>query len=343
MKDAKEPSDSSDEDELEEDQLDMLYQKAQSFDFNTPESEPAETFTLELRKYQKQALHWMLAKEKDEKLDRNASMHPLWEEYKWPMKDVEDKMLPCVSQQDSFYVNSYSGELSLEFPAQQSHSLGGILADEMGLGKTIEMLSLMHSHRYTSDDQEMKDANGLCEVQKPHSKIASAHHTTLVVAPTSLLSQWQSEAAKASKDGSLNTLVYYGGDRCHLRSLCSPDNDTPTPHLIITSYGVVLSDFRSFASQPVSSAADDGGLFSMEFFRIILDEAHLIKNRRSKTARACYGLRAMHRWVLTGTPIVNRLEDLFSLFYFFYGSCWAQRTPGLGAEFHNPCFKTNSK
>ncbi|KAN0068614.1 SNF2 family N-terminal domain containing protein [Elaphomyces granulatus] len=323
LKDAKEPSDSSDEDELEEDQLDMLYQKAQSFDFNTPESEPAETFTLELRKYQKQALHWMLAKEKDEKLDRNASMHPLWEEYKWPVKDVEDKMLPCVSRQDSFYVNSYSGELSLEFPAQQSHSLGGILADEMGLGKTIEMLSLMHSHRHTSDDQEMKDANDLCEVQKPHSKIASAHHTTLVVAPTSLLSQWQSEAAKASKDGSLNTLVYYGGDRCHLRNLCSPDNDTPTPHLIITSYGVVLSDFRSFASQPVSSAADDGGLFSMEFFRVILDEAHLIKNRRSKTARACYELRAMHRWVLTGTPIVNRLEDLFSLVRFLKAEPWS--------------------
>ena len=55
-----------------------------------------------------------------------------------------------------------------------------------------------------------------------------------------------------------------------------------------------------------------GGLFSVDFFRIILDEAHFIKNRQSKTAKACYELAARHRWVLTGTPIVNRLEDLFS-------------------------------
>lgn len=116
--------------ELEQDQLDTLYKKAQSFDFDTPTREPANTFAMDLRKYQKQALHWMMSKEKDEKTEnKEVSMHPLWEEYAWPIKDVEDKEVPRVANHDHFYVNPYSGELSLEFPVQEQNCLGGILAD----------------------------------------------------------------------------------------------------------------------------------------------------------------------------------------------------------------------
>lgn len=103
--------------ELEQDQLDSLYKKAQSFDFDTPIQEPAENFVMDLRKYQKQALHWMMSKEKDEKSDKKeVSMHPLWEEYSWPVKDMDDQDLAIVTNQSSFYVNPYSGELSLDFP-----------------------------------------------------------------------------------------------------------------------------------------------------------------------------------------------------------------------------------
>ena len=116
--------------ELEQDQLDTLYKKAQSFDFNTPTFEPVDTFVMDLRKYQKQALHWMVGKERDEAAKgKELSMHPLWEEYQWPTKDVDQKDLPTVVDQSSFYVNPYSGELSLEFPVQEQHCLGGILAD----------------------------------------------------------------------------------------------------------------------------------------------------------------------------------------------------------------------
>lgn len=119
-----------DGEELEQDQLDSLYKKAQSFDFNTPEAEPASTFILTLRKYQRQALYWMMSKERDNKSDRKEqSMHPLWEEYAWPAKDVDDKDLPEVEGVDNFYVNPYSGELSLDFPVQEQNCLGGILAD----------------------------------------------------------------------------------------------------------------------------------------------------------------------------------------------------------------------
>jgi DNA repair protein RAD5 len=317
--------------ELEQDQLDTLYKKAQSFDFNAQAAEPAETFAMDLRHYQKQALHWMISKEKDKKDEnRKVSMHPLWEEYSWPTKDMDDKDLPQVFDQDKFYVNPYSGELSLNFPVQEQHCLGGILADEMGLGKTIEMMSLIHSHK---SDIAMRlqgagcfaptSVNNLPRLPANSSSVEQAPCTTLVVAPMSLLAQWQSEAENASKESTLKSMVYYGSDKtANLQALCCEANAASAPNLIITSYGVVLSEFNQVAARN-GDRGSHGGLFSLKYFRVILDEAHHIKNRQSKTAKACYEIDAEHRWVLTGTPIVNRLEDLFSLVRFLRVEPWS--------------------
>ncbi|KAI9808094.1 MAG: DNA helicase rad5 [Pycnora praestabilis] len=334
--------------ELEQDQLDTLYKKAQSFDFNTPEAEPPDTFVMNLRRYQKQALHWMTKKEKDEKSEnKEVSMHPLWEEYSWPDKDVDDKDVPGVVDQDKFYINPYSGELSLDYPIQEQNCLGGILADgellqstapyvhvrtilnlpEMGLGKTIEMLSLMHSHKseiaLESSSTGPSSVNSLPRLPKSSSSVERAPCTTLVVAPMSLLAQWQSEAENASKAGTLKTMVYYGSDKAaNIQNLCCEANAATAPNLIITSYGVVLSESNQVAANS-GNRGSHGGLFSVEFFRVILDEGHHIKNRQSKTAKACYEISAEHRWVLTGTPIVNRLEDLFSLVRFLRVEPWS--------------------
>lgn len=122
--------DAEDGEELEQDQLDSLYKKAQSFDFNTPTMDPADTFAMDLRKYQRQALHWMVGKEKHESATYSEeSMHPLWEEYEWPTQDADSMPVPVIPDQPMFYVNPYSGELSLEFPKQEQNCLGGILAD----------------------------------------------------------------------------------------------------------------------------------------------------------------------------------------------------------------------
>ncbi|KAF4991049.1 hypothetical protein FGRMN_8074 [Fusarium graminum] len=321
-------SDTEEGEELEQDQLDALYKKAQSFDFNTPEAEPAGTFNMTLRTYQKQALHWMMAKEKDEKSNREPSMHPLWEEYDWPLKDVDDKDLPQVDGQQKFYVNPYSGDLSLDFPVQEQHCLGGILADEMGLGKTIQMLSLVHTHRSEVALKARQSAVGLSSVNqltrlgKNSESVLEAPCTTLVVAPMSLLSQWQSEAEKASKDGTMKIELYYGNEKSsNLQALCCTSNAANAPDLVITSYGVVLSEFSSLAARNGDKSFHNG-LFSLKFFRIIIDEAHHVKNRSSKTAKACYEISARHRWALTGTPIVNKLEDLFSLVRFLGVEPW---------------------
>lgn len=324
------PSDEAEEgQELEQDQLDALYKKAQSFDFSTPEAEPADTFAMDLRPYQKQALYWMIAKEKDEKSSRGeVSMHPLWEEYAWPTKDVDEKDLPVIEDQSKFYVNPYSGDMQLDFPVQEQHCLGGILADEMGLGKTIQMLSLVHTHRSPAAHQARLSAGGLSNVnQLPRlssnsGTVLDAPCTTLVIAPMSLLSQWKSEAEKASKEGTMSIELYYGNEKSsNLQALCCEANASCAPDLVITSYGVVLSEFTSIASRNGDKSFHKG-IFSLNFFRVILDEAHHIKNRSSKTARACYDISAEHRWVLTGTPVVNKLEDLFSLVRFLGVAPW---------------------
>jgi DNA repair protein RAD5 len=252
----------------------------------------------------------------------------LWEEYTWPTKDHDDKELPQVANQPHFYVNPYSGDLSLDFPKQEQHCLGGILADEMGLGKTIQMLSLIHSHRSEiaiaarQANDSATSVNNLRRLPSSTATVVDAPCTTLVVAPMSLLAQWQSEAEQASNEGTLRSMVYYGADKyVDLRSLCCAANAASAPDLIITSYGVVLSEFSQIASKDGDRGGHDG-IFSLNFFRVILDEGHTIKNRQSKTAKACYDIAAEHRWVLTGTPIVNRLEDLFSLIRFLRVEPW---------------------
>lgn len=322
------PDEAEDGKELEQDQLDALYKKAQAVDFSAPAAEPADTFAMELRHYQKQALHWMMAKEKDEKDEaQETSMHPLWEEYVWPVKDMEDKDLPQVVGQEKFYVNPYSGELSVRFPVQEQHCLGGILADEMGLGKTIEMMSLIHSHRSETAVRFQKapgstptSVNNLPRLPSRLNSIERAPCTTLVVAPMSLLAQWQSEAENASKEGTLKSMVYYGNDKTgDLQSLCCEANAAAAPNVVITSYGVILSEFNQVAAR---NGDRGSGIFSLKYFRVILDEAHFIKNRMAKSSKACYEIEAEHRWALTGTPIVNRLEDLFSLVRFLKVEPW---------------------
>jgi DNA repair protein RAD5 len=196
----------------------------------------------------------------------------------------------------------------------------------MGLGKTIEMLSLIHSHKATLRETSASNSssvNDLPRLPRNPSSAVWAPATTLVVAPMSLLAQWQSEAEKASKPGTLNTMVYYGAEKsANLQNLCCEANAARAPNVIITSYGVILSEFNQAAAL-MASGQPHSGLFSLEYFRIILDEAHFIKNRQSKTAKACYELKARHRWVLTGTPIVNRLEDLFSLVHFLKVEPWS--------------------
>ena len=127
--------------EVEEDTLNLLYKKAQMYDPDMPTAEPPDTFKFELRKYQKQALCWMIAKESgsDEDVRKQQSLNPLWEEYAWAQDDSISKGKENQDARDDdamtekFYLNPYSGEMSLTLPTYKAIHRGGILADGLSL------------------------------------------------------------------------------------------------------------------------------------------------------------------------------------------------------------------
>lgn len=113
---------------------------------------------------------------------------------------------------------------------------------------------------------------------------------TLIIAPTSVLLSWKDQIGRYRP--SLNISVFHGSDR-----VLDPDAD-----IIITTYGVLRRD--------------DGPLFEVEWDLVIVDEAQTIKNPDSQAARAAYALRAASRIALSGTPVENRLDDLWSIMHF---------------------------
>lgn len=142
------------------------------------------------------------------------------------------------------------------------------------------MLSLIHTHRPSLPSSSIHPAGGFGRLQRQSEEVVPAPFTTLVVAPMSLLAQWESEAEAASKPGTLKTLLYYDlQKKQNLQTLCDASNGANAPNLIITSYGVVLSEFGQVVASGGKRGAH-GGLFSVRFLRVILDEAHHIKNRR---------------------------------------------------------------
>ncbi|KAL1954192.1 hypothetical protein VTO42DRAFT_1548 [Malbranchea cinnamomea] len=180
---------------------------------------------------------------------------------------------------------------------------GGILADDMGLGKTIQTIALL----LANPRPPMDETDGKKDKCKP--KIASSvGKGTLVVAPLALIKQWESEIeSKVAASHRMRVCVYHGQGRTkHAHDLNDYD-------VVITTYGTLSSEH----AQAMKDA--DGkrtGCFGVHWYRIVLDEAHTIKNRNAKTTQAVYALNSEYRWCLTGTPMQNNLDELQSLIRF---------------------------
>lgn len=165
--------------------------------------------------------------------------------------------------------------------------LGGILADEMGLGKTVQALALL-SLLKKSQSSHFQDSRRRRNLEKNNPNLS------LVVCPASLLENWRREAETYCPE--LNVFINHGERRIsQLDTLSGLD-------LVITSYGTLIRDLPQL--EPI------------EFRCIIADEAQHIKNRRTRNAKALTSLSSSGRFLLTGTPVENSVQDLISLLDF---------------------------
>ncbi|TVU34893.1 hypothetical protein EJB05_16749 [Eragrostis curvula] len=171
---------------------------------------------------------------------------------------------------------------------------------------------------------------------------------TLVVCPTSVLRQWAGELKnKVTNKANLSFLIYHGSNRTkdpyeltkydvvlttysivsmEVPKQSNPDSDDEEKGKP-DRYGAPVASSGSKKRKASSSKKTKNGsaaesnlperpLAKVAWFRVILDEAQSIKNYRTQVARACWGLRAKRRWCLSGTPIQNAVEDLYSYFRF---------------------------
>jgi len=135
---------------------------------------------------------------------------------------------------------------------------------------------------------------------------------TLIVVPVTVLTQWEAEIANHSNENTLKVLQYYGTRKGKCLRLQEYD-------VVLTTYGVLGAEFgKQKPGQPST------GLFAYNWFRVILDEGHYIKGRATRTAKGACALQADNRWCLTGTPLQNRLDDLFSIVKFLRLETWSE-------------------
>ncbi|CAN4116553.1 unnamed protein product [Withania somnifera] len=292
-----------DEQVISEASLNKLVGSVDMYDLK--EMEAPNMLMCSLRPYQKQALYWMTESEKGADVEEaSKTLHPCWAAYR-------------ICEERKIYVNIFSGEATTDFPTASNAARGGILADAMGLGKTVMTIALILANlgRVSPDDQEivMGDAD---ETERATKRITyrdievsrKAKGGTLIVCPMALLGQWKDELEAHTKPGSISVFVHYGGERSNDPRVIAEQD------VVLTTYGVLSATYKANNTNSI--------FHNVDWYRVVLDEAHTIKSWKTLGAQAAFTLSAYCRWCLTGTPLQNNLEDLYSLLCFLHVEPW---------------------
>ncbi|KAJ1646340.1 hypothetical protein IWQ61_010212, partial [Dispira simplex] len=168
---------------------------------------------------------------------------------------------------------------------ERSRVKGGILGDDMGLGKTVQIISLLLSTKFPR--------------QSSVTLSSETGGPTLVVVPKVVMGHWEEEIYSKCHTDSLTVWQYYGFKKKSASALKHYD-------VVLVTYQTLGLEYKRHLDNNSRSP-----LLEITWQRVVLDEAHFIKNRQSSLSKACLALSATYRWCVTGTPVQNDITELY--------------------------------
>ncbi|MGG4131855.1 DEAD/DEAH box helicase [Paenibacillus illinoisensis] len=213
--------------------------------------------------------------------------------------------------------------------AMRELGFGVCLADDMGLGKTIQVITCLLDLKHEEQQAAVEEAreNEMYGSGDPSESgeivpAEAVNLPALIVCPTSLLGNWQRELKRFAPN--LSLYIHHGGQRLHGSAFQA---EAQAHDIVLTTYHL--------------AGRDGPDLASLHWSTVVLDEAQYIKNYRTKQAQSVMRLSAPHRIAMTGTPVENRLSELWSIFQFLNpgylgtASSFRQRYTGMGTSEEN--------